>query len=712
MNILLQLDIEPIGQMVGWTILHSLWQAALIGLLAYLLIALFRSSKVRYLIALSALCIVPLTVGLTFFHLYETPTPGPTVEIATELKEVPGNLVFQEEATVEKVPIWERTVKKLEAYTPLIALLWFLGFVFLMTKWIWGYHCIMKLKKNALVLKSELWEAAEKRLEKQLGRVRNWVLKYSSSIQSPMIVGWFRPVIIIPLSLVNGLTSKEAEAVLAHEAAHILRRDFPVNLVQTLIETIFYYNPFVAMLSNWVRREREHCSDDRAVELLDDQLVYAQALLKAGEFSPGQKNNAMAPALGGKKMKLLQRVERILLKSHQKNTIMIRFMSASFILSIVLFFLASAGLPNLNSWNGISEEDNTTHIDHLNSGVQFENLYEDEFTQPETMDFENSLADPVNGEIDPFLMDNRKLIFADSQEEEKIEISSISGQLTIKRDSTDWEKDPSGFAEFIKGMTSLSQGLVGLSEGLSSIDWGEMAVVMDGIEWKVDSIMAAEQIDWEEFERELEEMESDMDWEEFKSTMDVNWSELKIEIEREFGEEGNLRMAIRQSIEKAAREMEEIDWNEMKIEIQRAFEELGEELKKVEERIKDRQNSPPEVFVDTLVVVDPNTYQETRYLITRLEFVLDVDGEKKNSTFSFSATEAMESGEVQNLANDFYSDLMKAGLIQSGSNFISLKQDQFTVNSQKQDNKLHRQFLNPIVEKYGQFREIVLQIKD
>lgn len=224
--------------------------------------------------------------------------------------------------------------------------------------------------------------------------------------------------------------------------------------------------------------------------------------------------------------------------------------------------------------------------------------------------------------------------------------------------------------------------------------------------------MAAEQIDWEEFERELEEMESDMDWEEFKSAMDVNWSELKIEIEREFGEEGNLRMAIRQSIEKAAREMEEIDWSEMKIEIQRAFEELGEELKKVEERIKDRQNSPPEVFVDTLIVVDPNTYEQTMYLSTRLEFMLKVDGKMKNSTFSFTATESMESGEIQNLANDFYSDLMKAGLIQSGSNFISLKQDQFTVNSQKQDNKLHRQFLNPIVEKYGQFREIVLQIKD
>ena len=92
------------------------------------------------------------------------------------------------------------------------------------------------------------------------------------------LIGWLRPVILFPASALTGLSAEQLEALLAHELAHIRRYDYLVNLLQTTVETLFFYHPAVWWVSAQVRQEREHCCDDLAVAACGDVLTYARAL--------------------------------------------------------------------------------------------------------------------------------------------------------------------------------------------------------------------------------------------------------------------------------------------------------------------------------------------------------------------------------------------------------------------------------------------------
>jgi hypothetical protein len=94
------------------------------------------------------------------------------------------------------------------------------------------------------------------------------------------VVGWLRPVILVPAATIAGLTPEQLEAVLAHELAHIRRYDYVVNAAQVLIETLLFYHPAVWWVSARIRRERELCCDDLAVGCCGDAVCYARALTR------------------------------------------------------------------------------------------------------------------------------------------------------------------------------------------------------------------------------------------------------------------------------------------------------------------------------------------------------------------------------------------------------------------------------------------------
>src|SRR6185436_8684766 len=130
----------------------------------------------------------------------------------------------------------------------------------------------------------------------------------SSLARVPMVVGYLRPVILVPLSFATSIPIGQLEAILAHELAHVRRHDFLVNLLQTLAETLFFYHPAIWWLSSRIRIEREHCCDDLVVELLDNRLEYGRALVALEEM--GARDGLFA--LGAADGSLLGRVRRIL----------------------------------------------------------------------------------------------------------------------------------------------------------------------------------------------------------------------------------------------------------------------------------------------------------------------------------------------------------------------------------------------------------------
>ena len=146
------------------------------------------------------------------------------------------------------------------------------------------------------------------RLKERMGIRRAVALLESARVEVPMVVGWLRPAILVPVAALSGLTAPELEAILAHELAHIRRHDYLVNLLQCVVEILMFHHPATWWITRVIRREREHCCDDMAVAASRDRLTYARALaamegLRTPAFS-------LSPAANGGN--LLARVRRIL----------------------------------------------------------------------------------------------------------------------------------------------------------------------------------------------------------------------------------------------------------------------------------------------------------------------------------------------------------------------------------------------------------------
>ncbi len=129
----------------------------------------------------------------------------------------------------------------------------------------------------------------------------------STLVLVPTVVGFFKPIVLLPVSALSGLTPRQLEMILAHEIAHIHRRDFLVNVAQTIVETILFYHPAVWLVSNAIRIERENCCDDMAVSAFGDAPAFARALLRLEQTS-----QIRPPALAANSGSLVKRVSRLI----------------------------------------------------------------------------------------------------------------------------------------------------------------------------------------------------------------------------------------------------------------------------------------------------------------------------------------------------------------------------------------------------------------
>jgi predicted flap endonuclease-1-like 5' DNA nuclease len=103
-------------------------------------------------------------------------------------------------------------------------------------------------------------------------------------LQAPAALGWFRPVVLLPVTALTGLSEDQLQSVIAHELAHIKRLDAFVNVFQVCVDTLLFYHPAVWWLNGRIRAEREHCCDDMAVSLCGNAVEYARALTLMEEW--------------------------------------------------------------------------------------------------------------------------------------------------------------------------------------------------------------------------------------------------------------------------------------------------------------------------------------------------------------------------------------------------------------------------------------------
>jgi beta-lactamase regulating signal transducer with metallopeptidase domain len=286
----------PLPQSIGWTLIHHLWQATLIAIMAAAGLGLMRrqSANARYLVACAALLLMIVFPLATAWRVYETPvvftTPEPTMERPLSWMRA----VSLGSTAAEPVPLLVRARGLAAPLLPWLVGVWLVGVVILSARLLLGWIHIRRLCSTGQSAPPP-WSSALHRLAALL-QVRHAVrLLQSSRIKVPMVIGWLRPVVLVPASALTGLSAQQLETILAHELAHIRRHDYLINLAQTLAETLFFYHPAVWWISARIRVERENCCDDLAVAVCGNAVLYARALANL----EGLRADAHAVAVNG-----------------------------------------------------------------------------------------------------------------------------------------------------------------------------------------------------------------------------------------------------------------------------------------------------------------------------------------------------------------------------------------------------------------------------
>jgi beta-lactamase regulating signal transducer with metallopeptidase domain len=320
---------------LGWTLVHFLWQGAAVAALLWIFLQVVSSQRrpqLRYLAGCgSLLLLVALAVG-TFaretakartqrVEIAATRTPSASLPAVAILQPItpaafapapaiPVSISIPTESDPIVPPslAWRSLANRLTPLLPGIVATWAigvsLGFLRLCRCW----NKVQRIRRSGQPLDESPWPASLRRLCDFLRLSRPVRLVVSAAVQVPMVIGWLKPVILLPCSIVTGLPREQVEAIVAHELAHIRRHDYLINVLQNVIETLFFFHPAVWWISGQIRREREHCCDDLASLACGGALPYVTALA-ALEEACGAEQRLTVAANGGS---LLARVRRLL----------------------------------------------------------------------------------------------------------------------------------------------------------------------------------------------------------------------------------------------------------------------------------------------------------------------------------------------------------------------------------------------------------------
>ena len=286
----------PHMQTLGWTLLHFFWQASVIAALYKLVdFGLSHStSHVRYLLSLTALlAMFAAATDTLFYEEHRIQSEPATTLVMNDTFVAPYLHLNSTDTTTDTVAtsaapasLKSRLQRKVAAILPAPALLlkildalWLAGVFALTLRTIGGWWLIQRLRNSALQPVPAELAARFARLARRVGLKRPVDLRLSKSINGPLALGMVRSLVLLPVAALTALTPDQLEAVLAHELAHIRRADYLWNILQTVVETLFFFHPAVWWIGANLRRQRELCCDDLAIASCADPVIYATALL-------------------------------------------------------------------------------------------------------------------------------------------------------------------------------------------------------------------------------------------------------------------------------------------------------------------------------------------------------------------------------------------------------------------------------------------------
>jgi len=290
---------SPLAAMLGWTLLHSLWQGALIVAVLALLLAASRSPRVRYAAACAALLAMLASFGVTLACV------APEVVRTQRALRLPNAFYPLPDGRAGGPALADSS---LAAIVPWLAPCWMTGVWLFYLVQAAGWLSLGRLRRRGVCSVSEYWRDRLASLGAQLRIARPVMLLESYLTDVPVVLGHLRPVILVPAGLLAGMPAAQMEMILLHELAHVRRCDYLVNLLQRTLEGLFFYHPAAWWISRVIRAERESCCDDIAVAITGGAHEYAAALAALEENRARGREPALA-ATGGN---LVMRIRRLL----------------------------------------------------------------------------------------------------------------------------------------------------------------------------------------------------------------------------------------------------------------------------------------------------------------------------------------------------------------------------------------------------------------
>jgi bla regulator protein blaR1 len=329
---------NEIAQAICWTLIHSLWQGLLFAIVAGVVIMITKKSSaaLRYNILTGLFFAFMLISCFTFFNelnSFEKNSPEENLTLINTQQQINNAVQSHANIVIEK-SYADIFTNYFNEHASLVVAIWFIVLSAQIIKMLANVGYIQRIKNYKTHAPSAFWQRKTKQLAKSLQIKKHIALLESEIVKVPVLVGFLKPVILFPFSLMSQLSQEQIEAVLLHELAHVKRKDYFVNLLQSFTEIIFFFNPGVLWISSMIRDERENCCDDIAIHHTKNKKEFIHALVVFQEYNMARSKYAIA--FPGQKNHLLNRVKRILTNNNKTLNNMEKITLASGIIIISL----------------------------------------------------------------------------------------------------------------------------------------------------------------------------------------------------------------------------------------------------------------------------------------------------------------------------------------------------------------------------------------
>lgn len=291
-------------QSLSWALVQSFVQGILVYMTISVLLWAIPASRSRLRYSLSLFSMLILSLGFIISCWRE-------FEVLRVIKDAPI-------ATLTATSLSVSTTRAVSSTFPLffgsgffhlLGSAYIVGVLLMSVRLFIGVRHIVKLRDMGIGVIPDSVEIMFRELKSKVAVTHPVKLLVSVRAHVPMVVGVFKPVILLPVSALAKLDAGQLETILIHELAHVKRYDYLANVAQAAIETMLFFNPFVWLISSVVRDEREHCCDDIVVRMVNNPLDYAEALTAVAGNSRGERSFAVAAT--GRSGSLFARVQRI-----------------------------------------------------------------------------------------------------------------------------------------------------------------------------------------------------------------------------------------------------------------------------------------------------------------------------------------------------------------------------------------------------------------